>query len=445
MNINPHTSTLPENNRRLIVNEDLNTQSFALIEPDGGVDRPTQQQQKSIARIYSEQARLYFQEQNWDKAILACKNSLETAPDNVDAYKILGNILQRQGKKAEALGIYAKALAIDPNAASIYANLGSFYAEQKNWQQALDYFQQAVILDPNLAGAYRSLAQIWEELGDISQALEYFCQAVNLEPKTLTASEYFGFGAELYQQGKIREASIFYTQGIKLNPQAEAELTQLIKILEELEEWQQAVFYYHQLMSFGSPQGDRTDLNYKPIKRLLSHSKSLDKKSVNHSALNKFAASRNSSPPQLLPSIVRAVDSDLSLDFVTGKDRPDSALGWNNLGSMYAQKQEWTKAIGCYQAAIGLEPEFPTTHRNLARIYSKLGEELKASLCWYQAFALEPNFVKPEEYFSLAKNLLEQAQVEKAIACLRRTIELKPNFKTAHLILGRLLNRKARK
>ena len=173
------------------------------------------------------------------------------------------------------MGVYAKALALNPNSAPIYANLGSFYAEQKDWQQALDYYQQAVILDPNLAGAYRSLAQVWEELGDTNQALECFCQAVNLEPEKLTSAEYFSFGQELYQQGKVKEASIFYTHGVQLNPQARAELAQLVEMLEELEEWQQAVVYYHQLISLSNHNLNSQDpsLKDKPIKKLLSHSK----------------------------------------------------------------------------------------------------------------------------------------------------------------------------
>ena len=444
MNTNSHTSTLPSYNSRLITNEDLKTQSFALIKPEEGMERPTQEQKKSVARVYAEQAWFYFKEQNWDKAIIACKNSLETAPDHVDAYKILGNILQRQGKKPEALGVYAKALTINPNCATIYANLGSFYAEQQKWRQALDYFQQAVILDPQFAGAYRSLAQIWEELGETSQALECFCQAVNLEPETLTAPEYFSFGAELYQQGKVKEASIFYIQGVKLNPQAEAELSKLVKILEELEEWQQAVTYYHQLMTL-TESAERPSFDSKPIKRLLSRSKSQAKKTVEHKVIKALSRPAKSSMPQLLPSNDQtAIATDLP-DLILDREKPDSAIAWNNLGSLYAQKEEWTKAISCYQAAIQLEPNFPKSYRNLARIYSKLGDRQKASLCWYEAFALEPERVNPDEYFSLAKNLLELGQVDKSVACLRRTIELKPNFKTAHLILGKLLNRRNRK
>lgn len=439
MNTSPNTSIFSSSSSRLISRDNFNTQSLALVQPTDQLDRPTQQQQKSIAQIYSEQAQMYFQERNWDKAIAACKNALDIVPDNVDAYRILGNILLRQGKKPEALGIYAKALSINPNSAPIYANLGSFYAEQRNWERALDYFQQAVIFDPNLAGAYRSLAQIWEELGDKNQALECFCQAVNLKPQTLTAEEYFSFGAELYQRGKTKEASIFYIQGAKLKPTAEVELARLVEILEELEEWQQAVTYYHQLMSLSELGSNRSiKASDKPIKRLLSRSKSSAQKMVKQNNIKTITASSDSDTQILVKNILPSTSI-----IPTTEEQPNSASSWNNLGSLYAQKQNWHKAISCYQAAIKLEPDFSKTYRNLARVHQKQGNKAGTALCWYKAFSLEPQQVKPEEYFGLAKNLLELGQVDKAIVCLRCTVELKPNFPKADLILGKLLEKRA--
>ena len=417
--------------------------SLTLI-PADKPERSTQQHQKSVSQIYSAQAWIYFQEQNWQRAIVACKNALESDSRNADAFKILGNIFKIQGKKAEALGVYAKALQINPDSAPIYANLGSFYAEQKDWEQALDYFQQAVILDPKFAGAYRSLAQVWEELGDNDRALECLCQAVNLEPEKLTAPEYFSFGQKLHQQGKIKEASIFYTQGIKLHPHAKSELAQLVKMLEQLGEWQQAVAYYHQLISLSSDRPESNLSSDKPIKNLLFRSRSKIKSPGNvpdrfqsdkvERSL-KVISSSAINVPQLSPAEDRSQSARTERD---SSVKQPSAASWNNLGSQYAQKQQWAKAVSCYQEAIQLEPNLGKIYRNLARVYDKIGQKTKANLCWYKSLTVEPA-TKPEAYFDLAKNLLEQSQVEQAIACLRRVVELKPDFKKAYLILGKLL------
>ncbi len=427
-------------------------QSLSLVKSTSKADQPTRQQQQAIARIYVEQAWIYFQEKNWQNAVVACKNALQSDCKNADAYKILGNILKLKGRKAEALGVYAKALEINPNSAAIYANLGSFYAEQKKWQEALDYYQQAVILDPQFAGAYRNLAQVWEELGDTNQALECLCQAVNLEPEKLTAQEYFNFGRKLYEQGKLVEASVFYTRGVELKPRAESELTQLVQILEELEEWQQAVVYYHKLISLSGGNGEQgsSTMSDKPIRNLLSHAKNNEQKKamqrssggnshegVHQEAIAKPANSARLSPAEetlkLLPTI-----SEGTINQSPTAKQPDSAISWNNLGSLYAQKQQWNKAISCYREAVELDPKLSKSYRNLARVYSKIGKKEQATLCWYEAFTLEPNVVQPEEYFSLAKNLLQQDRLDKAIVCLRRAIEQKADFSQADLLLGKL-------
>ena len=472
-NNNLKSTTLPSKDSLKRDRGNSSTQSLALISLPGRVNQPAQQ--RSIARIYVEQAKLYFQEQNWRMAIDACKNALESDSKTVEAYKILGNILKLKGRKAEALGVYARALTIDPNCASIYANLGSFYAEQQNWQEAVEHYQQAVILDPNLAGAYRSLAQVWEELGDWDRALECFCQAVNLEPEVLTSEEYFNFGKELYKQGKVKEATIFYIQGVKLDPKAKSELAQLVKMLEEVHEWQQAVVYYHQLISLKDDRHRPKTENSKPIKKLLAHSKLKSKKkakSLPSSASNrqiKAISPSSDSVPRLLPNSSNpkltksneALSSQGAVSLTIVKDsfkesqtstvgvvlpnmqgdRQPTATSWNNLGSLYAQKQQWLKAISCYQEALQLDPNLAKIYRNLARVYSSTGELRKAYLCCYKAYTLEPKKVKAAEYFNLAKHLLQHSEIDKAIACLQRTVELQSDFKRAYLILGKLFEK----
>ena len=484
MNTNLKSASLLQLDRKSQSNFQNSAKSLALVQSAQELDRPTQQQQQAISSIYVEQAWIYFQEKNWQGAIAACKNALETDARNANAYKILGNVLKVKGRTAEALGVYAKALAINPNSAPIYANLGSFYAEQKNWQQALDYYQQAVILDPKLAGAYRSLAQIWEELGDTNQALECFCQAVNLEPERLTAQEYFNFGQGLYQQGKLKEASIFYINGVQLDPQAESELAKLVKMLEELEEWQQAVVYYHKLISLSDDSlvDQESSDNQKPIKKLLSRSKSKSRtensnknRSKNAIALNqrtqlRIPAQSSATLPKKTDNVAAQISdtsaqslteagssakteksmllpeakTELSVNQQSEVKKPDSATSWNNLGSLYAQKQQWTRAISCYQEALELDSNLSQTYRNLAKVYGKIGKDLQAALCWYEAFNLEPQKEKPEAHFNLAKKLLQLRQVEQAIACLRHTVQLNPDFKQAYLILGKLFERQGK-
>jgi tetratricopeptide (TPR) repeat protein len=330
--------------------------------------------------------------------------------------------------------------------------LGSFHADQQNWQQALDYYQQAVIIDPTFAGAYRSLARIWEELGESDKALECLCQAINLEPAKFSATEYFHFGDRLYREGKLKEASIFYTNGVKLNPQGEAQLRKLVKILEELEEWHEAVIFYHQLISLANKESVDDNLAVtKPIKQLLSKVNFPAQKTVQRN-VPKNTQTKHQLATTTLQAISSA-DSTAKLEHksapppqsLSAASQPNSASSWNNLGNSYAQKQQWLKAISCYQEAVELDPNLSKIRRNLAKAYYKIGKKDQAILCWYEALNLQPNAFRPQEHFSLARQLLKLEQIDQAIACLRHTLELEPNFAQAEAILGELLNKQKSK
>ena len=410
------------------------------------LDVATSESQKFIAKIYIEQAQVYCQEQNWHKAVAACRNALKVTPQNVDAYRILGDILHLQGKQGEALGIYAKALCINSDAAMVYLSIGNLYVKQSNWHKALEYYQQAVIIDPHLTEAHRNLARVWEELGNSDRALECFCTAIELDSAILEPEDYFNFGRELYARGKLQESKILFLHGVKLNPFAEERLTQLVEILEELEEWQEAVVYYHRLMSLPKLESDRAresvfnarssedsaNLKYKPISKLLSATKFSQNPAIAQKTQGNSSQSRESNPNGLFP---KSTYKSLNLE---ANSQPNSAVSWNNLGSLYAQEQEWQEAISCYEEALKLDRRFSKSYRNLARVYQSMGEELKASLCWHAAFDTEPDRIRSQEYFELANQLLDYKQTEKAIACLHRTVELNPNFQAARDLLDEL-------
>ena len=408
-----------------------------------------------VARVYIKQASVYFSEGNWSKTINACKQALQIDPKIAEVYKIWGNVLQRMGYISEALGCYAKALEIKPNLAEVYANLGSFHAEKEEWHSAIAYYEKAVALKPNLAGAYRNLAKIWEELGDSDKALRCFCQAINLEPKTLTASEYFSFADQLYQQGKLQEASIFYIHGVNSDPSSEIGYIKLVKILEEIEQWQEAVVYYRQLIALQkaqqsnnvspqllSPDKPISNLLAKPRKKSLKPAKKLSAALLPPGLSPKksnLLPESNRTPKSGSKSLAKSNSESSQIDL-----EPESAKSWNHLGSLYARKQQWQKAISCYQKALELDVNFGHTYRNLAKVYGQIGQKEKAAGYLYQALTLNPNSASAEDNFKLGRTLLSQGNQKAALSCLRQAIQIKPNYADAYVILGEIFHQQKR-
>ncbi|GAB4529360.1 MAG: hypothetical protein Tsb0014_11220 [Pleurocapsa sp.] len=121
------------------------------------------------------------------------------------------------------------------------------------------------------------------------------------------------------------------------------------------------------------------------------------------------------------------------------EENPEKAEIHANLGSFYAQKQQWQQAINCYQKAIAIDPTLAGVYRNLAKIFTKIGNQLQAADYLFQGLKLEPFWADAEEHYQLGKLLQSQKKFNKAIASYRQAIELKPDFLDPYNCLGELL------
>ncbi|MGL6338565.1 MAG: tetratricopeptide repeat protein, partial [Waterburya sp.] len=106
--------------------------------------------------------------------------------------------------------------------------------------------------------------------------------------------------------------------------------------------------------------------------------------------------------------------------------KPDMAEIYCNLGSIYAKGKKWQQAIEHYQKSTIIDPKNATPYRNLARVWDELGEYEKSSDCFFKAIEIEPKLISAQNHLDLADNLLEEKQLERAIACYKSCLQLEP-------------------
>jgi tetratricopeptide (TPR) repeat protein len=123
---------------------------------------------------------------------------------------------------------------------------------------------------------------------------------------------------------------------------------------------------------------------------------------------------------------------------------PQPAEVHANLGSLYAQQQQWQDALSCYEQALNLDSDCAGVYRNLAKIHTQMGDERKAADNLYQAFKLEPTCATSEQYYLLGKSLQSQKKPGRAIACYRRAIQFQPDFWAAYNCLGQFLSKQGK-
>ena len=111
-----------------------------------------------------------------------------------------------------------------------------------------------------------------------------------------------------------------------------------------------------------------------------------------------------------------------------------------NLGNLYAQQEQWEKAILCYKKAININPQFAEAYHNLAKVYLKIDNENKAAYFWYKAIKSEPRKVQIKEYWSLGNTFKAQKKLGKAADCYRQGIKVQPDFLPGYHVLSKVLN-----
>ncbi len=82
----------------------------------------------------------------------------------------------------EAIQLYAKVLALDPQHAAAHINLGTLYYNRHDFVKAEQYYRQAIAADPRYALAYFDLGNVLDETGRLPEAIKAYTTAILLAP-----------------------------------------------------------------------------------------------------------------------------------------------------------------------------------------------------------------------------------------------------------------------
>lgn len=86
------------------------------------------------------------------------------------------------------------------------------------------------------------------------------------------------------------------------------------------------------------------------------------------------------------------------------KADPEYALAHFNIGNLFDERGDKEKALGHYLAALKLNPQYADAHYNLALLYQALGENLKAVRHWKMYLKIDPG----SSWATIARRELEK-------------------------------------
>jgi tetratricopeptide (TPR) repeat protein len=114
---------------------------------------------------------------------------LDIAPDDGLTCFNLGNVLLRSGRAAEALALWQKAAALDPQFADAWYNVGCLLEEQGRLVEAVQAFRKALDADGGFAEPCHRLGILALDAGRFDEARRHFTRYLELDDSSETADE----------------------------------------------------------------------------------------------------------------------------------------------------------------------------------------------------------------------------------------------------------------
>jgi tetratricopeptide (TPR) repeat protein len=136
-------------------------------------------------RVHSLEFKAYVLQQlgRIPEAKVVYREIIRQKPTNVLAHNNLGMLLEQEGKYADAVTLFERAIALDPTQNVVLYNLAWLYASRlHNPTKALGFIRQAIALQPNSAAYYAMLGDIYTQQGKWKQARIAVAKAAELAP-----------------------------------------------------------------------------------------------------------------------------------------------------------------------------------------------------------------------------------------------------------------------
>jgi tetratricopeptide (TPR) repeat protein len=311
---------------------------------------------------YLTSAKVYMQQSNWDKAIEMARQSLQNAPNNAEAYYVLGLAYGSKNDYANANEAFKKSLALSPeHATDIKQQRERFYIDlfnggvnqvkQDKLDDAADKFKTAIDIIPDRTGAYKNLAFTYTKQQKDSLAIDVYLKAIQVDPKDLDLKNFLG---TLYYRNKQYDKAI-------------AILSEITNTADkQTKQYSEAI--YSLAYSY--------DLSGQPDKAIDTYQKALD-----------------------------AVPGDKDLMF--------------NLGRLYYMQNKYDKAVESFLKVLAVQPDDFDANMNVGNAYQQLGKFLEAKPYHIKSTEIKPDnstawYCLGVDYVRIGMNVEGKAALDKA-------------------------------
>ena len=314
---------------------------------------------------------------------------------------------QEPGNVDRAIGLFDRAIALDPRYAPAYSGLGAAYwqkyeatQEPSRVQQARAACAQAVALDAELSGSHICLGTIALGTGAAEEAVQHFQQVVAREPTNDEAT--LGLARAQARAGAAAAAEATYKRAIELRPEYWATHVWLGTFYREHARYAEAVTHYEHALAY-TPDNARAYY----ILCGLYGTGSVGRYEDGIAACRKSAA--------IVPSVA----------------------AYSNWGAVLSNLRQWDAAIEQFAAAQRVGPEDYLLDGDMARAHFHAGKRVEATRLYERAITLVNQVlaVQPRDIDAQISAAAFHAKLGNRSRAIEHLNRLPPDLSDPHVLI----------
>ncbi len=187
---------------------------------------------------------------DFDRANELLKGVLVRLPNNSDALQLLGMVRKAQGLAEEAIQLLRASLKAQPDQPHVLNNLANLLGQDEQIE-AVSLYRKAIAFNPQYTDAIANLAGVLLLQQKSEEARAQFQAALEINPNHLQSL--LGLAALQIQAAALPDAKVTVLKAIEQSSHNQRAFSLLGDILAAQEAWDQAVDAYGQALKLGKP------------------------------------------------------------------------------------------------------------------------------------------------------------------------------------------------
>ena len=404
-------------------------------------------------------ADLYFRTGHVHEAEVTARTLLKSAPDDIDAHKLLGRIYLRQLSDAsnavsssspsgnaldQAIAEFEKIISLQPKSIEDRMVLGQLYTVKHEPKKAEEEFKNAQAIEPDSEEVILNLARLYAESGDVAHAAKVIeaVPVTDRSPKMEVA-----LGAAYDQLKQPKEAIAAYQRAADMDPGDAHTLDALGQALLKDNQLDEALKQF-KLLAEADPEDTEALIHIGEIQRQQGHyedalatirkARKLDATSLEagyNEGLLLDQLGRYDEAAQLYEKMVDLTSH--ANGAYTAEEKTNRGIFLDRLGAIYHEQNKTDQAIAAYQKMIDMGGETAERgYQGEVDAYRDAKQFDKAIEVSRKAVDAEP---KNREFkLMLAGELADQGKADEGLALAKAQLDNTDNDRLVWLAMGQM-------